>query len=219
MPGDEYTYTWNVPERAGPSTDDPTSIVWSYYSAVDEVADTNSGLIGPIVITRKGFANSDGSPRDINREFVTLFATFDENKSHFLQDSIIEACKGDPSLHYCSPSDEANHEFVQSNWMHSINGFLYGNLPGLNMRIGERTRWYLMTLGNRHDIHMPYWHGATVISEGKRKDVVELLPGSLKTVEMIPDNLGVWEFQCSVSEEAEAGMQALYRVHDSSVVN
>jgi len=217
-PGETHTYKWQVPERAGPSTDDPTSIIWSYYSAVDEVADTNSGLIGPIVITKKGFANSDGTPRDIEREFVTLFATFDENKSHFLQYNIDANCENDSSLLYCSQDTPPQLDFVQSNWMHSINGFLYGNLPGLEMAIGQQTRWYLMTLGNRHDIHMPYWHGATVISEGKRKDVVELLPGSLRTVDMIPDNLGVWEFQCSVGEETEAGMQALYRVNGSSVI-
>ena len=37
MPGEQYTYRWSVPERSGPSTDDPQSIIWPYYSSVDTV--------------------------------------------------------------------------------------------------------------------------------------------------------------------------------------
>jgi len=69
-PGQVYTYTWEVPERAGPGPNDMSSILWLYHSHVNEMTDTNAGLFGPIVITRKGYAKPDGSPIDVDREFV-----------------------------------------------------------------------------------------------------------------------------------------------------
>ena len=52
-PGETYTYTWQVPARAGPSNTDTDCITWAYYSYVDPTKDTNSGLVGPLVICRK----------------------------------------------------------------------------------------------------------------------------------------------------------------------
>jgi manganese oxidase len=50
-PGHVYTYRWAVPDRAGPGPNDMSSVFWMYHSHTDEVADTYSGLIGPMVIT------------------------------------------------------------------------------------------------------------------------------------------------------------------------
>jgi manganese oxidase len=86
--GDMHTYVWQVPERAGPGPNDPSSIVWPYHSHVNETSDENAGLIGPIIITRQGMANPDGSPEDVDREFVTLFTFFDENMSSFLKQNM-----------------------------------------------------------------------------------------------------------------------------------
>ena len=58
-PGATFTYEWDVPERAGPGPEDPSSIVWVYHSHVDEYKDVASGLVGPIVVTRRG----PGEPR------------------------------------------------------------------------------------------------------------------------------------------------------------
>lgn len=80
-PGAMYTYTWLVPERAGPApSSTANSVVWAYHSHVDEVADTYAGLVGPIVVTRRGEAMPDGRPRGVNREFFAFFQIFDENK-------------------------------------------------------------------------------------------------------------------------------------------
>lgn len=46
-PGSSHVYIWEVPERAGPGTADPSSIVWLYHSHVDEMRDIASGLLAP----------------------------------------------------------------------------------------------------------------------------------------------------------------------------
>jgi manganese oxidase len=45
--GKTHTYVWKVPKRAGPGPMDPSTVLWMYHGHVDELADTNAGLIGP----------------------------------------------------------------------------------------------------------------------------------------------------------------------------
>ncbi len=132
-PGGTHTYVWPVPERAGPGPQDPSSIGWVYHSHTDAPRDVNSGLIGPIIITAAGKANPDGTPTDVDREFVTLFMIFDENESWYL-DANIERLTEPGAV------EPEREEFVESNLMHSINGYVFGNLPGLAMKPCERVR-------------------------------------------------------------------------------
>jgi hephaestin len=80
-PGKTHIYTWEVPERSGPGPNDPSSVVWLYHSHADELRDVESGLVGAILISRRGMAGPDGRPKDVDREFVTLFMIVDENTS------------------------------------------------------------------------------------------------------------------------------------------
>jgi FtsP/CotA-like multicopper oxidase with cupredoxin domain len=208
-PGGTHTYIWQVPERAGPGPMDGSSVLWMYHAHTNEPADTNTGLVGPLIITRKGSANPDGSPKDIDREFVTLFTVFDENASHYLEQNI-NRFTGKPRRVIKRRLEDP--EFIESNLMHSVNGYVYGNLPGLTMKKGERVRWYMMSIGTEVDLHTPHWHGQTVLWMGSRMDMVELLPGSMKTVDMAPDNPGTWLYHCHVNDHITAGMMALFTV-------
>ena len=67
-PGGEHTFVWSVGLRAGPGPADGSSMVWLYHSHVDEAADTYTGLAGPLVVTKRGMAHEDGSPKDVDRE-------------------------------------------------------------------------------------------------------------------------------------------------------
>jgi FtsP/CotA-like multicopper oxidase with cupredoxin domain len=203
LPGQTYTYRYLVDEGAGPGPMDPSSIVWMYHSHVDETMDTYTGLVGPIVVTRRGMARRDGSPVDVNRELFTLFEVVDENKSHYLQENIQRA--GDPSS--VNPDDE---EFYESNLMHGINGYVYGNLPGLTMKVGERVRWNVLGMGTEIDLHTPHWHGETILWSGMRMDMLELLPNSMKVADMRPDNRGTWLFHCHVNDHLDAGMAGTF---------
>lgn len=204
-PGETYTYHWDVPFRAGPGPNDPSSIVWIYHSHVDEPADTNAGLIGPIVIAKKGHTrhNETMLPIDVDREFFSLFTVFDENVSPYLEANL-STCSG-----LCDPDDEA---FQESNLMHGINGLVYDNNQGYTMRKAERVRWYIMGMGTEVDLHTPHWHGTTLLHNGNRVDVTEVLPAATKTLDMIPDVSGQWMFHCHVNDHISAGMMTRYTV-------
>lgn len=205
-PKGQYTYHWDVPERAGPGPSDPSSVVWLYHAHDHEGVDIYAGLVGAIVVTRSGGAKPDGIPKDVDREFVTLFMIIDENASPYL-DANIQRFAGAPRA-----VSKKDGEFKESNKKHTINGLLYGNLDGLTMRRGERVRWYLIGLGNENDIHTAHWHGNTVLRRGSRTDTVELFPATTEVVDMHPDNVGTWLFHCHVTDHMAGGMMTRYRV-------
>ena len=151
-PGGTHTYVWPVPERAGPAHGDGVTAFWFYHSHVDEGRDVNTGLIGPMIITARGMAKPDGSPRGIDREFVAHFALFDEHLSWYW-DQNLKDLYGDPAKYDAKKQEvhEFHHFFV-------IYGYLDGNGPMMTMRQGERVRWYLFANPNEEeawDIHTP----------------------------------------------------------------
>jgi FtsP/CotA-like multicopper oxidase with cupredoxin domain len=205
-PGATYTYRWQVPERAGPGPADASSVLWMYHSHVGEVTDTNSGLVGPLVITRRETARPDGRPADVDREFFTFFNVYNENLSIYL-DHNIRTFAGRPNS--VKKDDE---EFQAANLKHTINGFLFGTLPGLAMRQGERVRWYTFALGSEEGIHSTHWHGVAGLWHGMRMDGLDLMPMSMKVLDMVADAPGTWLYHCHVNDHLIGGMQALFTI-------
>jgi FtsP/CotA-like multicopper oxidase with cupredoxin domain len=202
--GGTHTYTWEVPERSGPGPMEGSSAVWMYHSHTDEIADVYAGLTGFLVVTAHGQAKADGSPKDVDREVFSLFEVNDENSSPLLQQNL--------DRFTTAPVHTDDDEFVESNLMHGINGYVYGNGPVVDLRKGERVRWYVMSMGTEVDLHTPHWHGNTVVINGMRTDVANLLPATMVTADMKPDATGTWLFHCHVGDHIAAGMQSLYRV-------
>ena len=219
-PGKTHTYTWKVPERAGPGPNDPSSIVWLYHSHTNEMKDVESGLVGAMIITRRGMADADGKAKDVDREFVCLFLLFDENMSWYV-DHNIQTFTSDPKgvkkLEFAPVDDQGNFSglgsgFVIANSKFAINGYIYGTGPMMTMKKGERVRWYLFANSNEDDVHTPHWHGQTVIFDHMRTDMVHLEPMMMIQADMVPDNVGTWLFHCHVNDHIEGGMQALFTV-------
>jgi FtsP/CotA-like multicopper oxidase with cupredoxin domain len=205
-PNGQYVYHWQVPERAGPGPADADSAIWLYHAHDDESTDIYAGLVGAIIVTRAGKANPDGTPKDVDREFVTLFVIFDENASPYLEANI-RRFSGAPEI-----VKKRSVAFIESNKKHSINGLLYGNLNGLTMRRGERVRWYVVGLGNEDDIHTAHWHGNTALHRGSRIDTAEVFPATSEVVDMTPDDVGVWLLHCHVVDHMAGGMMTRYTV-------
>jgi FtsP/CotA-like multicopper oxidase with cupredoxin domain len=209
-PHGAHTYTWDVPERSGPGPADGSSVMWMYHSHTDEVGDVYAGLTGFLIVTGKGRARPDATPIDVDREVFSLFEVDDENSSPLIDASIANFA-GAPA------PDKADPGFIESNTMHSINGYVYGNGPVVTMNLGERVRWYLMGMGGEIDLHTPHWHGNTVLINGMRTDIANLLPASMVVADMVPDNPGIWLYHCHVGQHILGGMQARYRVEPAKV--
>ncbi|HEY6929532.1 MAG TPA: multicopper oxidase domain-containing protein, partial [Thermoanaerobaculia bacterium] len=211
-PGGSRTYIWQVPERAGPSHGEGSSALWMYHSHIDEEKDVNAGLVGPLIVTARGMARPDGSPKDVDREIVAGFLEMDENLSWHI-DGNIQSYAEDPAK--LQKTDNFADPFYVSNVKDTINGYLFGHTPALTMRMGERVRWYLLATTN-FEIHAPHWHGNTVIARHMRTDVTSLLPMDMVVADMVPDNVGTWLFHCHTGPHLRAGMVARYTVTDSA---
>ena len=203
-PGGRFVYHWFANPASGPAPGQPGSVVWWYHSHVDEPTETNDGLLGPIVVTAAGKAKPDGSPKDVDREFVTLFMIFDQTLGGGVQPPT-------PPLEQLRP--HLRSRIPDQGVFATISGYAFGNLPGLVTTAGERIRWYLMGMGSERDLHTPHWHGTTVRLNQRRTDVVELLPGSMMVADMVADNPGTWLFHCQVSDHMEGGMMATFTIH------
>ena len=208
-PGGTYTYTWPVPERAGPAHGDGSSVFWTYHSHVDEGNDINSGLIGPMIITARGMARPDGSPKDVDREFVTDFGLFDEHFNWYWKENI-QRLYGDPKNY-----DDSNIKVHEFHHFFTINGYLDGNGPILTMHKGEHVRWYVFANPNEldaWDIHTPHWHGQTATVGHMRTDMIMLNPMTSAVADMVPDNPGLWLFHCHMPGHFEGGMRTRFQV-------
>jgi FtsP/CotA-like multicopper oxidase with cupredoxin domain len=54
QPGETRVYTWPVPSQVGPGPDDHGSVLWLYHSRTGEETSGDAGLIGPMLIYKRG---------------------------------------------------------------------------------------------------------------------------------------------------------------------
>jgi len=91
----------------------------SFYSKIEDsqmyyvnvLQDLMSGLVGPLIVCRKGTLDTDRRRKDVNKEFALLFMVFDENESHYLDDNIKRYTK-------VERLDKYTEDFMESNKMH-----------------------------------------------------------------------------------------------------
>ncbi|XP_046328508.2 hephaestin-like protein [Haliotis rufescens] len=211
QPGKTFSYQWEVTKDDGPGPSDAPCVSRMYYSDVDAMKDTNSGLVGPLVICKSGILDKYGKRTDVDRDFVAYFTVLDENFSWYLEENIATYSPR-PDL-----VDRHNKNFTNSNRMHVINGFLYGNQPIPTMYKDEEVAWYLLSLGSQFDLHSIHFHGnlVTEFSDTDRKnDVTQIFPGMFVTVRMRAINTGRWLYHCHVNNHIKAGMEGMYQIMD-----
>jgi hypothetical protein len=219
--GAKFTYVWFLDEASGPLPSEPSSKGWLYHSHVDGDNETLMGLMGCIIVTDAKRARPDGTPADVDREFATLFMIFDESGLSSAEAEAAEYGTGPDAAGLVSapPTWAQVLQMREQGSRYAINGYIFGNLPGLEMNEGDRTRWYLFGLGSEMDLHTAHWHGLRVIEEGRRRtDVVDLLPATMKVADMVADNPGSWLFHCHVAEHMQEGMFSRLVVHARNTV-
>ncbi|XP_023699633.1 ceruloplasmin [Paramormyrops kingsleyae] len=206
-PGQSYVYVWNLTSDHAPSKDDTSCLTRVYHSHVNAPRDIASGLIGPLIICKKDTLDVYGDQTSDNL-YVLMFTVADENLSWYLDENIKTYCKTPKNV------DKDDEAFQETNRLHSINGYMFGNLPGLSMCIGHKTQWHLFGMGNEVDVHSAYFHGQILTERGHHMDTVSLFPASFVNGEMEPANPGRWLLSCQINDHLSAGMQALFDVKD-----
>jgi len=185
-PGQRTEFAWLVPGRSAPAPSLDATL-FLYGSDVDPVRDTNTGLLGPLIVYRNeeslqeslqveqqggdsdspsssqpaGNADDDDdcSSLTLQREFVILWNIYDENLSHLLSVTLEErAPQAVPSQAW----------WRATNRMHTLNGRAFDTLTGLNVLNASsdaEVRFYVGAFGGTDrlsSIHAPSWFAATV---------------------------------------------------------
>uniref|UniRef100_A0A8C7V254 Coagulation factor V n=1 Tax=Oncorhynchus mykiss TaxID=8022 RepID=A0A8C7V254_ONCMY len=202
QPNTTYTYLWKVNANVGPTGDESDCRTWAYYSGVNPEKDINSGLIGPLLVCRKGTLSTKAVDM---REFMLLFMTFDESKSWYYEKNheIMERKNKRARV--------MDHDFT------AINGIIF-SLKGLRMYTNQTVRWHLSNMGSPRDLHSVHFHGQTFIHKQTRdhtQAVYPLLPGGFATLEMLPSKPGLWQLESEVGLSQQRGMQTLFLVLDN----
>jgi FtsP/CotA-like multicopper oxidase with cupredoxin domain len=204
-PGATRTFRWPVHETDGPGAADDSSIMYSYVSDVNQSPDENAGLIGPLIVTRRGSARADGSPTDVDREITVLFSTQAESRSSLIDENLRDRTINPKGI------KRTARAFFISNAFPSINGYVYGNMPVPTMRAHARVRWYLLSTMNDVDGHSPSWSGQTVLYQGNRSDSISLVtPHAI--ADMVPDTPGIWLLKCEFNIHLASGMEGRFEV-------
>ncbi|XP_068135334.1 ceruloplasmin-like [Hyperolius riggenbachi] len=206
-PGESYTYRWQVVEDQGPTPKDDDCTIGIYHSHVNSGREIYSGLVGAMILCKEGTLQD---AKNEEEEFVMMFSVMDENMSWFIDENINTFCMDPASV------DKEDPEFQESNLKHSINGYMFGNLPGLSVCDNTKVKWYMFSLGTDVDIHSVHFHGQTVTYHHNRVDTISLLAASMVQATMVTTTPGTWLLACQVNDHFEAGMQALYEVRNCS---
>ncbi|XP_051563819.1 coagulation factor V [Myxocyprinus asiaticus] len=207
QPNSTFIYIWTVNPKSGPKNNESDCRTWTYYSGVNPERDINSGLIGPLLVCRKGTLKENPVDR---REFVLLFMTFDENKSWYYVENRERIER--------KSRDIVKNQFFHENLkFDAINGIIY-SLKGLRMYANQLAKWHLINMGSPKDLHSVHFHGQTFINKefkDHRQGVYPLLPGGFATLEMLPSKPGLWQLESEVGISQQRGMQTLFLVLDN----
>ncbi len=72
----------------------------------------------------------------------------------------------------------------------------------------------MFALGIDPDVHTAHWHGERLRdATGHHVDVVELMPGTMKSADMLASNPGEWMVHCHVGDHMMEGMFGKFTVH------
>ncbi|KAH3706573.1 hypothetical protein DPMN_065961, partial [Dreissena polymorpha] len=206
-----FQYVWNITDNFAPTADDDACIPWGYHSHVDSMVDIETGLVGVLLTCKPGTLSSTGLRKDVEHELFFYTEITDESKSHYINLNL-RRCQ-DPRL-CLQLLHSKDKEFKHSNQFSHINGYVYGNMPGLDVCEGEEVAIYIFALGNGY--HTMQIYGQTFVQRKHRMDAVGVYPATFTAITMVPINIGTWLLVCRNNDHYHDGMTAFFHVKQCS---
>uniref|UniRef100_A0A8C6WAW2 Coagulation factor V n=1 Tax=Nannospalax galili TaxID=1026970 RepID=A0A8C6WAW2_NANGA len=178
-PGREYTYEWVISEDSGPTPDDPPCLTHIYYSYENLTQDFNSGLIGPLLICKRGTLSDDGTQKMFDRQHVLMFAVFDESKSWSQSSSL----------------------------MYTVNGFVNRTMPDITVCAHDHISWHLIGMSSGPELFSIHFSGQVLEQNHHKVSAITLVSATSTTANMTVSPEGKWIIASLTPKHFQAGMQ------------
>ncbi|XP_004706894.1 coagulation factor V [Echinops telfairi] len=179
-PGHEYTYEWSISEDSGPTHDDPPCLTHIYYSFENLIQDFNSGLVGPLLLCKKGALTKDGTQKMFDRQQVLMFAVFDESKSWIPSSSL----------------------------MYTVNGYVNGTLPDITVCAYDQISWHLIGMSSAPELFSIHFNGQVLEQNHHKVSAIVLVSATSTTANMTVSPEGRWSISSLIPRHVQAGMKA-----------
>nr|XP_008523772.1 PREDICTED: coagulation factor V [Equus przewalskii] len=179
-PGQEYTYEWHIAEDSGPTHDDPPCLTHIYYSYENLTQDFNSGLIGPLLICKKGTLTDDGIQKMFDKQHVLMFAVFDESKSWSQSSSL----------------------------MYTVNGYVNGTMPDITVCANDHISWHLIGMSSGPELFSIHFSGQVLEHNRHKISAISLVSATATTANMTISPEGKWIVSSLIPKHFQAGMKA-----------
>ncbi|KTF93689.1 hypothetical protein cypCar_00002725 [Cyprinus carpio] len=190
LPGKEHTYQWEVTSEVTPTAADPPCITYTYLSHFDIVKDYNTGLIGPMLICKKGSLDDSGNQLHFHQEAVLLFGVFDENKSW-----------------YTTGGPEQPHKVK-----YTINGYTNGSVPDLDICAHSKVSWHLLGMSSEPELFSVHFNGQALVHDGHKTSSVGIISGTATSASMNGIHPGRWLISSHISRHLEAGLHGYFNI-------
>uniref|UniRef100_A0A8C2GW10 ferroxidase n=1 Tax=Cyprinus carpio TaxID=7962 RepID=A0A8C2GW10_CYPCA len=190
LPGKEHTYQWEVTSEVTPTAADPPCITYTYLSHFDIVKDYNTGLIGPMLICKKGSLDDSGNQLHFHQEAVLLFGVFDENKSW-----------------YTTGGPEQAHKVK-----YTINGYTNGSVPDLDICAHSKVSWHLLGMSSEPELFSVHFNGQALVHDGHKTSSVGIISGTATSASMNGIHPGRWLISSHISRHLEAGLHGYFNI-------
>nr|XP_057938857.1 coagulation factor V isoform X2 [Doryrhamphus excisus] len=193
-PNSEHVYNWEVTPEVSPKPHDPACLTYSYISHQNVVEDLNAGLVGTLLVCKRGSLDENGKQSGVNQELVFLFGVFDERESIYKPSYIYDDNTSNRHVHY------------------TINGYTKGALPGLSMCAYSTVSLHLLGMSSKPELFSVHMNGQVLQQMGHKVSSLGLISGSSATVSMVPVHTGRWMLSSHVLKHIEMGMHAFVDV-------
>ena len=110
----------------------------------------NDSITSLTRVSHSDILNDKDERKDVNREFVVLLKVFDENHTWHTSENLHKCGKSEKCQKLLEKGD---HDFLASNYMHALNGYMYAHGAPFSVCGGDKVVWHVLGFGGQLDLH------------------------------------------------------------------